>query len=102
MAFVPTTSEETRQWLLRFHSVNDSLDPQKLPTIYAQNASMRFGNAPVLQGLEALQHHFASTWPGLDSMHHEIDEFGVEKGLISGAEFYMDPAPLIAAFTRVG
>jgi hypothetical protein len=44
--------------------------------IYAQNASMRFGNAPVLQGLEALQHHFASTWPGLDSMHHEIDEFG--------------------------
>lgn len=27
---------------------------------------------------------------------------GVEKGLISGAEFYMDPAPLIAAFARVG
>ncbi|KAK6202176.1 hypothetical protein LQW54_008968 [Pestalotiopsis sp. IQ-011] len=76
MAFVPSTPEETKQWLLRFHSVNDSLDSDKLPSIYAQSARVQFGNAPVLEGLGAVQEHFAPSWPGLESMHHEIDEFG--------------------------
>ncbi|KAK6072711.1 hypothetical protein SCUP515_07291 [Seiridium cupressi] len=76
MAFVPTTSTETREWLLRFHTVGDSLDPEGLATIYTQDAQMQFANTPKLEGLAAIRKYFEAIWPNLESMHHEIDIFG--------------------------
>ncbi|KAM0816618.1 putative SnoaL-like domain-containing protein [Seiridium cardinale] len=75
MAFVPTTSTETREWLLRFHTVGDSLDPEGLATIYTQDAQMQFANTPKLEGLAAIRKYFEAIWPNLESMHHEIDIF---------------------------
>ncbi|KAL7621557.1 hypothetical protein AAE478_008882 [Parahypoxylon ruwenzoriense] len=75
MAFVPTTKQEVQEWLLRFHAANDSLDVNRLATIYTKDASVRFGNMPLLVGLDALRNFFLATWPKLETMHHEIESF---------------------------
>ncbi|KAI1079701.1 hypothetical protein F5B20DRAFT_581160 [Whalleya microplaca] len=75
MAFVPTTKAEVREWLTRFHAVNDSLDATRLPDIYAKEAKVQFGNQPVIIGRDALHNHFESHWANLETMHHEIRDF---------------------------
>ncbi|KAI0009672.1 ribosomal protein S5 domain 2-type protein [Xylariaceae sp. FL0662B] len=77
MAFVPTTKAEIREWLTRFQAVNDSLDVSRLPTIYAKNARVQFGNTPVMTGLDAIRNYFESTWAKLETMHHEIHNFNM-------------------------
>lgn len=60
----------------QFHEANDSLDVTKLPSIYAKDARIQFGNSPAILGLDAAKTHFESHWSGLEMMHHEIHEFG--------------------------
>ncbi|KAI2778094.1 hypothetical protein F4815DRAFT_478726 [Daldinia loculata] len=75
MAFVPTTQSEIREWLLRFHESNDSLDVSRLSDIYTEDAKVQFGNMPLLDGLDGLRKFFEGTWARLEMMHHEIDSF---------------------------
>ncbi|KAI1658693.1 hypothetical protein F4813DRAFT_355993 [Daldinia decipiens] len=75
MAFVPTTQSEIREWLLRFHESNDSLDVSRLSDIYTEDAKVQFGNMPLFNGLDGLRKFLKGTWAGLEMMHHEIDSF---------------------------
>ncbi|KAI0850755.1 hypothetical protein F5Y00DRAFT_231977 [Daldinia vernicosa] len=75
MAFVPTTQSEIREWLLRFHESNDSLDVSRLSDIYTEDAKVQFGNMPLFDGLDGLRKFLGGTWAGLEMMHHEIESF---------------------------
>ncbi|KAI1472550.1 uncharacterized protein F4812DRAFT_409368 [Daldinia caldariorum] len=75
MAFVPTTNSEIREWLLRFHASNDSLDVSRLEDIYTKDAKVQFGNMPLFEGLDELRSFFKGTWARLEMMHHKIESF---------------------------
>ncbi|KAI1501621.1 hypothetical protein F5X99DRAFT_193803 [Biscogniauxia marginata] len=75
MTFVPKTRSEVQLWLSRFYDVCDSLDADRLPTIYTQYAKVQFGNLPVMDGLDALRNFFVPTWNKLEMMHHETGNF---------------------------
>ncbi|KAI1391943.1 uncharacterized protein F4822DRAFT_388995 [Hypoxylon trugodes] len=75
MAFVPTSRSEVQTWLDRFLAINDTLDVSKLDTVYTKNATVKFGNRPIIQGLENIQNFFVPTWSREELMHHDVDSF---------------------------
>ncbi|KAI0113896.1 hypothetical protein F4776DRAFT_667059 [Hypoxylon sp. NC0597] len=135
----PIDRHHKSSYTVKFQAANDSLDTSRLADIYAKDATVQFGNMPLIHGLDELRNFFSGTWTKLEMMHHEIESFdmvdnkiyqschitwqvkndpenekvtvpafaflhlvtsGEEKGLVDRAAYYMDGAPLIAAFQR--
>ncbi|KAH6689626.1 hypothetical protein F5X68DRAFT_254047 [Plectosphaerella plurivora] len=77
MASVPTTREEARAWLAKLHGIHDSLEAQQIDSMYAQDATLQFGNAPLVKGLDAIKAHFGGSYVVTASMEHQLKEYEI-------------------------
>lgn len=61
--------------------MGDSLDPSRLPEVYAKDRILQYANIPPVLGLDELKSFFGPILEKLGLMHHEISYFGVYMGL---------------------
>ncbi|EON98388.1 putative ntf2-like protein [Phaeoacremonium minimum UCRPA7] len=60
---------------MMFHEVSDSLDPARLPEVYAKDGILQYANVPPVQGLDNLKGFFGPIFEKLELMRHDISYF---------------------------
>ncbi|CZS92882.1 uncharacterized protein RAG0_03390 [Rhynchosporium agropyri] len=72
MSLQNASDDNIREWVLSFHKASDSLKTTDLGKFYTKDGSLKFANNPLLIGLDAINASFATVFPLLSSMKHEI------------------------------
>ena len=57
--------------------MSDSLDPARLPEVYAEDGILQYANVPPVRGLDNLKGFFGPIFEKLELMHHVVSYFGV-------------------------
>ncbi|CAE7140886.1 unnamed protein product [Rhizoctonia solani] len=73
--------ETEQSWLKHFNQDGDSLDWSKWEKWWAGDAFLQFGNAPRIDGKEAIVKHLEPQLNALELMHHEIIRLSFDKHL---------------------
>ncbi|KAJ9149435.1 hypothetical protein NKR23_g4254 [Pleurostoma richardsiae] len=72
MPSLPTTRDEAEGWVRNFHRVCDTLEASLLDTVFARDATLQFGNYPVINGVEGIKALLGRQFALLEEMHHKF------------------------------